>query len=214
MTPQEVQEYARQQYNSVGDDFFSDTELYRHVWAAQMDLALKSRCIRRVYTTSTVVAQHEYSKPTNTISIKRITYNGQKLLPITMREDDALTLSNSLTSQSGTPQYYYEWGDSFFLRAIPDAVGALKVYSFNKPQEVTSASTLEVPDRYHLQLADYLIWKQAAKDKNWDAARFYQEIWMKTLKEAVGYERTLLRGDAFATVQDVETLPSTVIGTI
>src|SRR5690606_12541988 len=53
MTPQDLQTYARQQYNSVGDDFFSDEELYRHIWTAQTRLAKEAFCIERTYETTT-----------------------------------------------------------------------------------------------------------------------------------------------------------------
>lgn len=212
MTPQDVCLYSRQMYNSVGDSFFPDAELYRHLWAAQMKLALETKCIRRVYTTSTVADQQEYTKPTNTVSIKRITYNGQKLMPISQREDDSLTLNNATTTATGTPQYYFEWGTSFFLRPVPAEVGTLKIFSFNQPQEVTSSSSLEVPDRYHQDLALYLVAMMAAKDKNPGVFSLYEKMWLRAVDNARKQERVLLRGDAFAAVQDVELLPVTVIG--
>jgi hypothetical protein len=214
MTPQEIGEYARQQWNAVGDQFFSDDELYRHVYAAQMELALHSDCIREILTTSTVADQQEYSKPTNCVKIKRITYNGLKLFKVTDREDDALTLNNSNTTSTGTPEFYSEWGDSVFLRPIPAEVGTLKIFSFNQPQEVTSLSTMEVPTRYHLKVADYLLWKMATKEKNFEAAGEYAALWLKHLKEARDFERKALRGDSFATVGDENTLPLTVIGVV
>lgn len=214
MTPQEIGEYARQQWNAVSDAFFSDDELYRHVYAAQMELALHSDCIREILTTSTVASQQEYAKPTNCVKIKRITYDGLKLFKVSDREDDALTNNNSSTSTTGTPEYYYEWGDSIFLRPIPAAVGTLKIFSLNQPQEVTSLSTMEVPTRYHLKIADYLLWKMAAKEKNFEAASEFGALWQKHLKEAKDFERKALRGDSFATVGDENSLPLTVIGVV
>lgn len=212
MNPSELNEYARQQYNAVGDTFYSDAELYRHIYAAELELAMKASCIKNVYTTPTVIGTQEYSRPTNTIVIKRISFDGVKLAPISMREDDALTLMNQATTATGTPAYYYEWGGSFFLRPVPDAVGTLKIYSVDKPQEVTVASVLDVPERYHLEIADYLLAKMARKDKNYAGAQDYAALWADHLLEAIRHERARLRGDQFYGVQDDAALAENVIG--
>jgi hypothetical protein len=208
MTPQEINEYALQQWNSVGDAFFSEAEMLRHVYAAQMELATKTNCIRKIFTGSTVADQQEYAKPNNAIKIKRITYEGTPLIKITDRASLSATIS------SGTPTYYFEWGGSIFLDPMPSAVGTLKIFCFNQPQVVTPLSTMEVPERYHLDIADYLLWKLAIKDKNFEAAREFSAIWQVHLKEAKDFERLALRGDSFSSTQYEDVLPFTTIGTL
>lgn len=213
MTPGQIAEYARQQYNSVNDDFFSDAELYRHIYQAEMELAMEANCIRTVFTASTVASTQEYTKPTLAMSIKRITYEGNKLFPINMREDDALTLSDQNTTATGTPQYYFEFGTSIFLRPIPSGVGTLKIFAYCQPDTVTSTSSLEVPTRYHAAIADYLCAMKAAKDKNFEASTFHMQKWQAAVTKAKQYERRLLRGDAFAHVNNENELPLALIGT-
>lgn len=212
MTPGDIATYARQRYNAVNDTFFADTELYTMIWHAQMELARETYCIRKVYTTTTVVSQQEYQKPTTCFSVKRITYNGRKLFKITDREDDALTLNNQVTAATGTPQYYWEWDTAIELRPVPDDTQTLKIYSYDLPQQVSAGSTLDVPARYHQDIADFLNWQMCAKDKNFEAAAFYQNSWLKRVADAKRYERKLLRGDSFTHVLDEESLPVTIIG--
>lgn len=212
MDVQDLLEFARQRYNAVGDEFFSDAELYRHVWAAQMVLAHEARVIERVYQTTTTASQQEYAYPTNTILIKRVTYDGNKLMPITFREDDTLTLNNSTTTATGTPQYYALWNETLYLRPIPDDALTLKVFSVSEPQEVTSNSTLEVPSMWHLGMADYLCWQMALKDKNLQAAAQYEKTWQATVQKAKRWQRLRLRGDALHSVKDEDSLPTTYIG--
>jgi hypothetical protein len=214
MTPLEVITYARQQYNSVSDDFFSDAELYKHVWAAQMDFARRAFAIERVYTSTTVADQREYELPTNSISIKRIEYDGKKLMPISFREDDTLTLTNSTTDATGTPQYYAVWNHTIYLRPVPDDALTLTIYSVNAPQEVTSTSSLEIPSMFHLDLVDYVLWRKAIKDKNFASASEYKKLWDDKLYRARQDHRRSKRGDGFAGVQDVEQLNETIIGAI
>jgi hypothetical protein len=187
MTPSDVITFARQKYNAVTDTFFSDAELYTAIYAAEMELALESKCIRRVYTTSTVIGQQEYQRPTNAISIKRITYNGLKLYKITDREDDAITLNNQTTTATGSPQYYSEWDTALELRPVPDSVNTLKIYTFDAPSTVSAVTTLDVPTRYHPFLAEYLVSQMAAKDKNFQAAAQWSQIWAKRVSDSKSY---------------------------
>ncbi len=214
MTPQEVIDAARQQYNSVSDDFFSDAELFRYVWAAQTDFSRHAFNIERTYTASTVIGQQEYSFPTNCIGIKRITYAGLKLVPISFREDDMLTVMNQATTATGTPQYYAIWNETIYLRPIPAAVATLKIFAFAEPQEVSATSTLEIPSYYHLDLIDYVLWRKAIKDKNFQAASEYKKLWDGKLLAARMDHRKAKRADGFTGVVDVESINETVIGVV
>lgn len=212
MTPTDLVTYARQRYNAVTDTFFSDSELYTLIWDAQMQLAKETLCIRRTYTTPTVVGQQEYQKPSACFSLKRVTYNGRKVFKILDREDDALTLNNQTTTATGTPQYYWEWDTVIELRPVPDDVQTLKLYTYDLPQIVTATTTLDVPSRYHLDIADFLLWNMCAKEKNFEAAAQYEQSWLKKVQDAKRHEKKLLRGDGFSHVLDEETLPVTIIG--
>jgi hypothetical protein len=204
MTPQDVNTLARRKYNSVGDEFFSDAELYSYIWTAQMELAREAWVIERTYQATTVASQEEYSYPTNTLAIKRVTYNGLRLEPIDFDEYDDLRGNTTTTTVTGMPSHYLVWNNTISLFPIPDAAQTLKIYSFNEPQEVTSSSTLEVPAVYHQALADYLVWQKAMKDKNFEAAGKYEEIWTKTVQAAKRQQRIRLRGSRLAIVKDID----------
>ncbi len=214
MTPGEIATYARQQYNSVSDDFFSDAELYKHIWAAQNEMAREGLLIEATYTTSTVADQQEYSYPSLAIALKRVTYDGRKLMPITFREDDVMTLQNQATTSSGTPQYYAIWDKVIYLRPIPAEVGTLKIFSYNRPDEVSALSTLDLPAEFHLDVADFLLWRKSLKDKNFQAAKEYQALWDGKVRRAKAFGRKARRGDGFTYVSDTELLANTVIGAV
>ncbi len=214
MTPGDIITLARQKWNAVTDTFYSDLELYTMIYNAEMDLALETFCIKKVYTTSTVISQQEYQKPTNAFSVKRIVCNGLKLYKITDREDDAITLNNQTTTATGSPQYYSEWGTAIELRPIPDTVVTLQIYTYDMPATVTSISVLDVPTMYHPGIADYLVAHMATKDKNFQAAAQYQTMWAKRVQDAKRYEQKFKRGDAFSHVLDEASLPVTIIGAL
>lgn len=214
MTPTEIETSARLQYNAVGDSFWSTAEILNLMWQACIELAAVTKNVERVYTTSTVAAQQEYSYPTNTISIKRITYEGKKLQPITMREDDAITGLNQATTDQGTPQYYFIWNKTIYLRPIPSAVGTLKIFSINTPQQITATSTLEIPEELHMSIVDYILGRMAAKDRQIDISQYYMNLWKEHKLEAIKWHKRNKRGDSFASVQDEEQLNGSYLGLI
>lgn len=214
MTPTQIETAARNKYNAIGDSFFSTSEILDLLFDACNQLSREALLIKRVYTTSTVASQQEYSKQTNTIALKRITYNGQKLKPITFREDDTLTGLNQSTTSEGTPAYYFEWDSSIFLRPIPSGVGTLKIYSINSHSAITSSSVLEIDEIYHMDLVNYLTSEMCAKDNNFKMADWYLKKWEKAKGDAMGFERKRLRGDSFATVQAEESMIEGYLGIV
>lgn len=216
MTPGELLDYARSQYNASNDDFFGDSELFRHAWHAQNILAKEALLIENTYTTPTVVGQRQYEFPTSSLAIRRITWNGMRLTPIAFKEDDWLTGFNEETTATGTPSFYAQFDRITYLRPVPAAVYTLKLYTFDQPQEVSATSVLDVPDEFHLDLVNYLLWKMALKDQNFDAARFYKEEWHGGPQEggkggAVGrakaFGRKKATADGFKTVRDENDSP-------
>lgn len=202
MTPTELTTYALQQYNAVNDDFFSQPELFSHIQAAQNILARECNAIENTYTTPTVASQQEYSWPTNAIAIKRITWNGQKLTKISFREDDYLTGFNQATASTGTPVTYAVFDRTIYLRPVPNAVQSLKIFTFDAPSAVSASAELDVPTEFHLGIANYLLWRMALKDQNFQAAKTYQELWDEERARCLAWSRKRQVADGFNTVRD------------
>lgn len=214
MTPAQIETFARQKYNAVSDTFFSSSEIMSMIWDACLEFATETKCVERVYTTSTVASQQEYSYPTNTIAIKRVTCNGIKLEPIDFRDDDVLTLNNDLSTTTGAPQYYSIWNETLYLRAIPDDVYTLKIFSINEPQEVTSASTLEIPTQFHMGLVNPVLSAMSAKDKNLNMSQYYDAKWAKTISDGKRWAQKRKRADGFASVKNEEFMAESYIGVV
>jgi hypothetical protein len=214
MTVTEILTAARNRYNAVSDSFWSDDELIGLLYMACLDIARETKCVERVYSTSTVASQQEYDFPTATISIKRIQYNGKKLKQVTMREDDTITGLDQSTTDTGTPQYYFIWNETIYLRPLPDGIGTLKIWTYNEPQALTISSTLEVPTQFHYDLVDYMVSEMAAKDLNFTAAQFYQSKWEKAKMAAKRWQAKKARGDNYGTVTDEESSIENYFGVI
>lgn len=213
MTPTELEDIARVRYNAVGDSFFPQDMIFNLMFNAQMELAVKAKAIERIYTTTSVASQQAYSYPDQTIMIKRVTFDGAKLSPINMREDDVLTLFDQATTATGTPTHYFIWNRQLYLRDIPATAGlTIRIFSYNKPQAVTSTSTLEVPEEFHFNMVDYILAHFFAKDKDLNMFRYYMDRWDNAVIDAKRYFSQRKRADSFGMVQDEDSLPRTILG--
>lgn len=214
MTVQEVITASRNAYNAIGDSFWSDEEIMGLMDDACLEMARESLIIERTYSTSTVVGTQEYDYPTNTMAIKRVTYDGKKLKPISFREDDAITGLSQTDTTQGTPQYYYQWNETIGLRPLPSEVKTLKIYSYNEPAAITILSTLEIPSMFHRGLVHYAVSEMAAKDLNLQHAQYYQQKWMKILADSRKWAKRRKRTDSPANVQDEDTMVGTYLGPV
>jgi hypothetical protein len=206
MTPDDVSGLARQRYNAVGDSFFADTELYNLLWQAQQILAMQTKCIEDVQTTTTVIGQHEYAMPTNAISIKRVTYNGISLIPINFTEDDIVTGFSAATTSTGQPAYYYEWEESIYLRPTPNEALTLKVWFFARPQTVSSTSTLDIKEEYQLGLVDFLLQHMFGKDGKDNMSAYHMNLWNQFVINVGSWEAKRRRGNSAAAVLNLDAL--------
>jgi len=201
MTPTEIETSARNRYNSIGDSFFSQAEILDMMWDACLDMTRETNIIERLYSTSTVASQQDYTYPTNAIALKRVTYEGRKLMPISLREDDQITGLNQATTATGTPRYYFIWNSVISLRPVPTGVGTLKIYTYNEPSVITNTSVLEIPVQFHMDLIDYIVSEMAAKDSNFQAAQYYQQKWEQAKLNVKKWQKRRLRSDGFSSVQ-------------
>ena len=205
---------ARNKYNAVSDSFFSTAEILDLMYQACIELTRENNLIEGLYSTSTIVGTQAYSYPTTAISIKRITYEGQKLKQYTMREDDSVTGLNQATTSQGTPVYYFMWNKVIYLRPIPSAIGTLNIYTYNEPQVILSTSTLEIPTHFHADLTTYILASMAAKDSNFSAADRYDKKWKEILLSAKKWARLNKRSDSFTNVQDEDILSGGFLGLV
>lgn len=214
MTPLEVITAARQFHNAIEDSFWSDAELYNYLYFAANRLAYEARCIENRYTTTSVASQQEYSKPTKSIEIKRVEFDGRKLTPIDFRMLDSINI-NSNTTITGTPQYYYWFDDVIGLHPIPDTASlTIKIYSYDYPSFPEATTTLEIPVQYHSDLVFGVRALMSSKELGHPNTSFYNQQWDSSVERIIRKQKQRLRGDKFRRVLREEDLPLTNLGPI
>jgi len=213
MTPTEVITAARRAYNADDDTFWTEAEFLTLLYEAQMELVHAGLIIEKRFSTTTVVNQREYDYPANIISIKRITYDGEKLHPIDFRDDDAITINNSSTTDTGSPLYYQIWDYDIHLRPIPDDTKTLEIWGYAEPIQLANiTSALEVPSEYHPGLKNYLLKEMAIKDTNQPIYREYEKRWNIELLKARKWKARRKRGDSNAIVKNEEMFQNSILG--
>lgn len=213
MTPSEIELVARRRYNAVNDTFWSQQEIFDYIYGACLEASDKAFAVERTYSTTTVADTQEYDYPSNAIAVKRATWNGRKLTRIDMIEDDVLTGMNQGTDDRGNPQYYWIWNNTISLRPIPSSAEALKLWTFNEPSPIISATgVLEIPSLHHMRLVTYVLACMAEKDQNFTAADRHWAKWEKEVGEIRKSMVRVKRTDKFTTVKDETMVVETRIG--
>lgn len=213
MTPTELETAIRERYNALNDTFFSQSEIFNYIYHAQCILAVTCNAIQNKATATTTSGTREYAFPTNAMAIKRVEYNGRKLTPISFKEDDALTLSDSTTQDLGTPSFYSQWDKTIYLRPTPDSSSAtLTYYVYSMPQAVTTVSTLDVPAEFHMSLSYFALYMMSLKDQNESMALAYVKMWDAEVARCKQWQRKMYSSDSFRGIQDLEMLPNTIVG--
>jgi hypothetical protein len=215
MTPTEIETLARQRYNAVNDTFWSQSEVLSYIYKACMELSRDGFPIERSYTQTSVASQQDYDWPSLAVAIKRVTYDGTKLIPIDFREDDNLTLNDADTTSTGTPAYYFVWNRVISLRPIPAvSTGTIKIWTLNQPDAVSVTGTLEIPTQWHPAIIDAVNAEMAFKDQNFTAANKYRELWQESRNECKKWVRATKRRDGFTYVKDEEALARLMTGSV
>jgi len=200
LTASDIMTRARERYNAVGDDFFSDQMLRSLIFSAQEELAKEGWVIEKTYTTTSVADTRELTFPTNTLAIKEVKYDYKKLKKYTLAEDP----KTDATETTGTPFGYALWDNVVFLYPTPDTSGdTIQIRTYAYPADLTqNTSAVDVPDEYKDDLINFLLSHMALKDQNINLASYYQNLWRETVMKASEQRRKMLRADRPARVRD------------
>lgn len=215
MTPQLIEDAARRKYNSFGSSFYAQAEIWDLIYQAECEIASATKMLegRAVISGGTVAGTQSYAYPTGVLELKRVEVDGQRLEKIDLRDDDDITVFNSNTTEQGTPQFYWVWDQTIYLRPIPDTSSLqIRLFYYEEPALVTSASqTLEVPAIHHMRIVDKVVGEMIAKDdksKNNYYLTKWDEVHMPAMMAWVRKRKT---GDRFNVVKDENTSSRTIL---
>src|SRR3990167_1712081 len=110
MTPANVKTLIRDQVNESSSSFWSDAEIFRYMWAAEILLADETNSTVKVGTAiTTTTGTIEYTKNTDVVNILKVTYDGYPLQKINIKVYESIAgMTYGSTATQGKPAVYYE----------------------------------------------------------------------------------------------------------
>ena len=200
ITLTQLNDIIRQRYNAVGDTYFSDQYIYDLVFEAESKLAKDGYVIENTYITSSVSGTRELSYPTNTLAVREVRYNYDKLIKLPLIDDPKVDSSNP----TGTPTHYSIWDNVIILYPTPDTSSdTIQVRVYEYPQRLTSTSTLNVPDEYQIDVCNFVLAHMALKDSNVPLYREYMSLWNDCVEKAKEQRAIREQADKMNQTRDV-----------
>lgn len=146
-------------------------------WANQglREIVVRNKVLKASSTTATVVGTDLYTFPDQDIyEIASMQLDGQLLPNVDYAEAERQILSaDPHKTETGRPQYWYTWGNEFWLWPVPDTVLPITLRYTKVPTKLTGTDSevLEISDEYFPVLVDYILGKAYEMDEDWTAAQ-------------------------------------------
>lgn len=187
-TVQNVIDRARSYLNETKSSttgFFTDTELLRWTDEGVRDIVAKTHCLQQTDTITLSGSTFEYtfSGASNYLTIETcVYYNGTdyKGLP----RIDIPNIGRTATS-SGTPDYWYEWGDKIGIWPLPtSSYSGNSIYVYYVPQPTTLTATtdpIQIPAIYDNPLIWYVCAQGKIKDRKFQEAALFMQRYDATV---------------------------------
>jgi hypothetical protein len=210
MKPVDVLNIVRYQVYESTASFWSDAEIYAHMWDAEMQLAKLLKCTETSTTMTAATGTREYARPTTAIGVSRVTYNTVKLKKIDQTDVDYLEGTGyGFSGTAGNPVAYYEYGSNIGFSPIPTATDEIRVWHYQRPATITtSSSAFTIDPDLATPIADYCLHRAFAKDDNMQQASFYLDRWERGKREALAEWKRKRGNDRYSCVKDVNAYPS------
>jgi len=145
-------------------------------WAnqGQQEIVTRNKVLKARADTPTVAAQDLYTFPDQDIyEVSSILLNGSPLPNIPYAEAERQILAyDPAKTEAGQPQFWYTWGNEFWLWPVPDKVYTMRMLYSKSPPMLTGsdAEVLSVPNEYFSVLVDFILAKAYEMDEDWTAS--------------------------------------------
>jgi hypothetical protein len=191
-TVSEVITAVKRQFGDESGVQIDDTDIVRWVNEAQEVISNKNKVLKAKGTTSSVANQSSYTFPAENIQqVESIHFDGMRIPNMAFSEAEEYVFNADPTaSLSGIPVIWYEWAGTFTFWPMPNEVKDIDVYYTRRPAVVTSASTLDVPDKYYPDIIRYVLQNAYELDEDPQNSQIKQRQFQESLNELSDEERT------------------------
>lgn len=211
-----VSEIAKRVYRDFGDDVqaqIDDTDIIRWINDAMRELVLDNKLLEITGTSAVTSGSVSFTLPTTLIELQAVKWNGISLQNLTQQEADSyVEINGAATSQlpSGTPCYYWRYGNTINLLPVPDTNGTANILYRRLPNDVTATTdTPELPSQWHNRIVEYCKAMACSLDDNMHKSDLHMQAFKgnsAAMKENAGWEQQEFYPHITATPEDTEDL--------
>jgi hypothetical protein len=146
-------------------------------WANQglREIVVRNKVLKASATSVTAVGTDLYTFPDQDIyEIASIQLDGQSLQALDYSDAERrIMTSDPQKTERGRPQFWYTWGNEFWLWPVPDQAYPMALRYTKVPTKLTGTDSevLEISDEYFPVLVDYILGKAYEMDEDWTAAQ-------------------------------------------
>lgn len=206
-TVQDVYDYVKRVFGDEAGVQLSDADIVRWINEAQREIAHETGCLQTTATTSIIADQADYTVGSITpviYEISSVLIDGRRIInmPVSQAEE-SISLADPEESETGSPQFWYEWANTLTFWPVPNKPGTLTIRYVAEPTNVTVNGTdvLSLPDEYFQDVIAFVLKQAYEMDENPE---------MMQLK-AAEYESSLAeRGERSSNAQNM-TYPTMIV---
>lgn len=171
-TVQNVYDYVKRIFGDEAGVQLSNQDIVRWINEAQEDINIANKVLQTTATTALVANQTDYSLSGVTPKIYEINsllIDGRRIgnIPISQAEE-SISLADPEGSETGAPQFWYEWANVIKFWPKPNAAGTIEIRYIAQPSDVTTNGNdlLSLPDEYFSDIVNYVLKQAYEMDEN------------------------------------------------
>lgn len=194
-TAAEVANYVKRQFGDESGVQITDTDIFRWLNSAQLEIISQIAPIHAKGTTDIVSGQKTYDLTgLNIFRIESLHYDGRRVEPISFQEAERKIIKKDYSVQiSGIPAFWYEFAGQVSFWPVPSSsiTNGLEIYYVKMPSKITQGSDLlAVPDKFFEAVVAWILAKAYELDEEFDQAANQRTYFQNRIMEQNGEEGT------------------------
>lgn len=173
-TRSELRDLVRSQTLVESDDY-TDDKVNNLINQALRDVSVRFDWpyLAKIDTIAVTGAQDTYALPSDTSRVEAVLLEGQAQ-PLNEVAPSVALREDGTTPGSGTPTWYFLWGNNVVLRPVPSASGTLTIYYYRTPTTLTNdGSSPEFAEQFHYIVADFVMQQLWEREEDFEKAAVY-----------------------------------------
>lgn len=195
-TAGDVASYVKRQFGDESGVQITDSDIFRWISSAQLQLVAKIAPIQAKSTTNIVANTKSYDLSALPIhQIQSIHYDGAFLPPKNFQEaEQSIYVDPPTAETTDIPLFWYSFAGEIFLYPTPNKsiTAGLTIYYTKMPTPVvTGTDALSVPDKFFDAIASWVLSKAYELDEEFEQAMNYRQFFDNQVLEQNGEEQTM-----------------------